>query len=202
MGYSGNGDVTSANDSVTGNWTYSYDAMNRLLTSSKSGQGFSYVYDRFGNRWQQNVTAGSGPNPQYSFDANNRIVGGSYDAAGNLLNDGMHTYTYDAENRISKVDGGNTATFTYDAEGRRAGKNTFTYLYDLAGHAVAELNGGTWDRGEVYAAGRHLATYAAHGQLPAPWFVALKSQGAHPKKTVCWLLLTGSLFGGAAEIPP
>jgi RHS repeat-associated protein len=134
--------------------------MNRLLTSSKSGQGFSYVYDRFGNRWQQNVTAGSGPNPQYSFDANNRIVGGSYDAAGNLLNDGTHAYTYDAENRISKVDGGNTATFTYDAEGRRAGKNTYTYLYDLAGHAVAELNGGTWDRSEVYAAGRHLATYS------------------------------------------
>jgi RHS repeat-associated protein len=50
--------------------------------------------------------------------------------------------------------------YTYDAEGRRASKNAYTYLYDLAGHAVAELNGGTWDRSEVYAAGRHLATYS------------------------------------------
>jgi RHS repeat-associated protein len=77
-----------------------------------------------------------------------------------LLNDGTHSYTYDAENRISTVDGGNTATYTYDAEGRRASKNTFTYLYDLAGHQVAELNSGSWDRGEVYAGGRHLATYS------------------------------------------
>jgi RHS repeat-associated protein len=74
--------------------------------------------------------------------------------------DGTHAYTYDAENRISTVDAGSTATFTYDAEGRRASKNAYTYLYDLAGHAVAELNSGTWDRSEVYAAGRHLATYA------------------------------------------
>jgi RHS repeat-associated protein len=58
------------------------------------------------------------------------------------------------------VDGGNTATYTYDAEGRRASKNTFTYLYDLAGHQVAELNSGSWDRGEVHAGGRHLATYS------------------------------------------
>jgi|SRR5580704_12481106 YD repeat-containing protein len=87
---------------------------------------------------------------------------------------GAPGYTYDAENRISKVGAGSTATFTYDAEGRRASKNAYTYLYDLAGHAVAELNSGTWDRGEVYAAGRHLATAAAHGQLPAPWSVALK----------------------------
>src|SRR5205823_11512513 len=27
----------------------------------------------YGNRWQQNVTTGSGPNPSYTFDANNRI---------------------------------------------------------------------------------------------------------------------------------
>ena len=40
-----------------------------------------------------------------SFDPNNnRISGYSYDAAGNLLNDGAHSYTYDAENKISKVD--------------------------------------------------------------------------------------------------
>src|SRR5579862_6909662 len=32
-GYAGNGDVLGANDSVNGNWTYTYDPMNRLVTS-------------------------------------------------------------------------------------------------------------------------------------------------------------------------
>lgn len=40
------------------------------------------------------------------------------DAEGNLLNDGFHSYKYDAENRIISVDGAAT-TYTYDAEDRR-----------------------------------------------------------------------------------
>lgn len=46
----------------------------------------------------------------------NRIVGLQYDAAGNLTNDGMHSYTYDAENRLTKLDG-TAGTFVYDAAG-------------------------------------------------------------------------------------
>lgn len=51
------------------------------------------------------VTAGSGPAPSFAFDANNRIIGSgvTYDAAGNVTNDGSHSYTYDAENRIIRV---------------------------------------------------------------------------------------------------
>jgi YD repeat-containing protein len=41
----------------------------------------------------------------------NRLAGYQYDAAGNMTNDGSHTYTYDAENRIISVDDGNTATY-------------------------------------------------------------------------------------------
>lgn len=144
-----------------------YDDMNRLVSSNKTGQGFSYVYDRFGNRWQQNLTAGSGPNPSYSFDANNRITGSSmtYDAAGNVTNDGNHSYTYDAENRIVSVDGGATASYLYDASGLRVRKTssagTVDYLYDLADHVVTELSSaGGWNRGELYVAGRHVATYS------------------------------------------
>jgi len=36
-----------------------------------------------------------------------------------------------------------------------------SYLYDLGGHPITEIgSNGVWNRGEVYAAGRHLATYA------------------------------------------
>src|SRR5579863_4340599 len=59
--YEPNGNIATASDSVNGNWTYSYDALNRLLTAGQPGQAFSYVYDRYGNRWQQNVTQGTGP---------------------------------------------------------------------------------------------------------------------------------------------
>jgi len=176
MGYSGNSNVISALDSVNGNWTYTYDPMNRLVTSACAGnstakcpdnaasQGYNYLYDRFGNRWQQNLTAGTGPAPQYSFDANNHMIGASYDAAGNMLDDGYHSYVYDAENRIIKVDSGSTATYTYDVEGRRVRKvagTTVDYVYDHAGHELAEVGtSGAWDREEVYVGGRHLATYS------------------------------------------
>ena len=75
----------------------------------------------------------------------------------------MHSYTYDAENRIATVDGGAT-TYVYDANGQRVRKTvggaSTDYVYDLAEHAVAEVNASGWQRGEVYAGGRHLATYA------------------------------------------
>jgi YD repeat-containing protein len=112
-----NGNVTAATDSVNGNWNYQYDQFNRLTCSNLTSNGtcasptngtqtYSYAYDRFGNRWQQN-----GP---YTFIAgftgnntanNNRMDGYSYDAAGNLLYDGTHYYFYDAENHLIQVDG-------------------------------------------------------------------------------------------------
>jgi len=37
---------------------------------------------------------------------------------------------------------------------------TVDFLYDLPGHEVAQISStGTWTRGEVYAGGRHVATY-------------------------------------------
>jgi RHS repeat-associated protein len=167
LGYAPDGNVISANDNVNGNWTYAYDPFNRLVGSNQnSGQSvYSYVYDITGNRWQQN-----GPHSMIiSFTGNNstnnnRMDGYSYDAAGNLLNDGVHGYTYDAENRLTQVDAGGTATYVYDATGRRirksAGGASVDYLYDTSGHEIAEVNSsGGWNRGEVYAGGTHLATY-------------------------------------------
>ncbi|HYY72549.1 MAG TPA: RHS repeat-associated core domain-containing protein, partial [Candidatus Bathyarchaeia archaeon] len=161
--FASNGDITAANDSVNGNWTYTYDDFNRLLTANAAGQAYTFDYDRFGNRWHQN-----GPHASsLGFDANNRIVSGSgvtYDAAGNVTADGSHTYTFDAENRIVQVDGGATASYVYDANGQRVRKTTGStsvdYLYDLSGHAITEVSSsGAWNRGEVFAGGHHVATY-------------------------------------------
>ena len=181
-GYAANSNIVAANDSANGNWTYTYDPFNRLIGSNKGGGSavFSYVYDRFGNRWQQNgpnsfIATFTGNNPGNPQN-NNRIDGYSYDAAGNLLSDGVHSYTYDAENRITKVDNGSTATYVYDGLGRRVQKTTATitnnecgtsgtgtvfYLYDLSGHTVVYTpNGVNSCTDDVFAAGRHLATYS------------------------------------------
>jgi len=184
-----NGDILAANDSANGNWVYAYDAFNRLTCSNLASNGtcasptngnasYTYVYDRFGNRWQQNshVSGGSsflatftGNNPGNPQN-NNRMDGYSYDTAGNVLNDGTHSYFYDAENRITKVDNGATATYVYDANGQRVQKTTTTgnpsdpagtwiFVYDQSGRMVQEFNspGNTFVRGHIYAGGRHLA---------------------------------------------
>lgn len=67
-----------------------------------------------------------------------------------------------AENRIISVDGGSTATYVYDAEGRRIKTQASEYLYDLAGHSIAVLDAvsGAWNTAEIYAGGTHLATYS------------------------------------------
>ena len=70
----------------------------------------------------------------YFSTSNNRITGLSYDAAGNLLNDGTYSYTYDAENKIAKVDG--TSAYTYDGEGQRVRKllaENLRFVYGIGG---------------------------------------------------------------------
>jgi RHS repeat-associated protein len=167
LGYAPNGAIVSSQDSVNGNWTYSYDALDRLLGATRPGRALSYDYDRNGNRWRQNSLDLQAPSRQYGFDtSSNHIVGMTYDALGNIISDALHTYTYDAENRLINVDGGATAQYAYDALGRRVRKFTTggatEYLYDPDGHVVAtrDTAAGTWRSSEVYAGDRHLATYA------------------------------------------
>ncbi len=172
LGYAPNSNVLTANDNVNGNWTYGYDDFNRLVRADPSGQTYwyTYEYDRFGNRWHQSLGGTGGPPGNLvdlAFDANNRIVGSgvSYDAAGNVTNDGDSSYTYEAENRIISVSGSKgNGSYMYSAAGLRIRKTTpsgsVDYLYDLAGHVITEVNAsGAWTRVEVYAGNRHIATY-------------------------------------------
>ena len=155
-------ELTGANDSVNGNWSYSFDDFDRLSTANQTGgQSLSFAYDRWGNRWGQvaNVT-------QYTYNQNNHITSGgvTYDAAGNITYDGFHSYTYDAENRVVKVDNGTTAIYTYDAFGERNSSlvnGTGTeYLFDLQGRSITAIPAGTTQirYGEVYAGNRHWVT--------------------------------------------
>jgi RHS repeat-associated protein len=163
--------VTSSDDDVMGqNISYGYDEFNRLTSVSASGtQTFSYTYDRYGNRTAQNALQG-GPAPSYTFNTNNnQIQQISYDAAGNVINDGFHSYTYDAEGNVLKVDGGATAVYVYDALNRRARTQTTSstqeYLYDYAGQRISTWNAAnnTGVEGRIYWDGRQIAFRAIDG---------------------------------------
>ncbi|PYU20432.1 MAG: hypothetical protein DMG32_22335 [Acidobacteria bacterium] len=67
---------------------------------------------------------------------NNRFTGMSYDAAGNLLNDGASAYFYDAETRIQTGAG---VTYTYDGDGKRVQKSTGKlYWYGMGSDPLDE----------------------------------------------------------------
>jgi RHS repeat-associated protein len=141
--------------------SFGYDSLNRLTTSNEnSGASWSQTngYDRYGNRW---IDLGGGNQSLYFNTSNNRISGGSYDSAGNLLNDGLHAYSYDAENKIVKVD--NVSAYTYNGEGQRVRKlvgENLRFVYGIGGQLIAEFSGstGALQKEYIYGASNLLAT--------------------------------------------
>jgi RHS repeat-associated protein len=145
-----------------------YDQFGRLTSWGNSSEGLTYVYDRWGNRWQQTLTAGSGPQPNLSFNTSTNQVttsGFVYDAAGNMTADGIHSYTYDAEGNVTQVDGGSTATYVYDALNHRVrtvvGSTITEFVFNLNGQRVSDWNGSTRTelKGHYYWANKPVAYY-------------------------------------------
>ena len=172
-GTANNGNVASwsAVGQQAFNRSYTYDPLNRIATmaDSNTGQscrGLSWTIDPWGNRTDQSVTAGTCNTFHQAVDTNNRLLGApyQYDAAGNMTNDGAHTYTYDAEDRLIQVDGGATATYLYDAQGRRVQKSAAAaqtqYIYDLNGNVISELDQNlTWKNVYLRLNGKLFAQY-------------------------------------------
>lgn len=136
--------------------TYTYDALNRLVAADYTdGRYFHYSYDAVGNRLSQMARLAPNQEPVttiYGYDAANRLVavnGASYswDANGNLLDDGGSTYTYDDANRLVEVTSGEaSSTYVYNGLGDRvsqtANGQTTTYHLDLASGLTQVLDDG------------------------------------------------------------
>jgi RHS repeat-associated protein len=169
-----NGQITSITDSVDSgrNITYAYDALGRLSSAVTAGStnypkwGLSWTYDRYGNRMTQAVTAGTAPSNSVTVNAaTNQITtsGYSYDASGNMTNDGVNAMTYDAEGRVATAaDGAGTATYSYRASGLRVlksfGSTTTVYVY-VGNRALAEYANGSLSKEYTYLNNRLLASY-------------------------------------------
>lgn len=155
--------------------SYTYDNLRRLVTSDQTSNGVSaarrFDYDLWGNRKTVWDAVSGGRQIQtmtmellgdFRLVPTNRIASVTniirsrvgvrstvsnynYDAAGNVTNDGQHTYRYDAENRLVSVDGGPTQ-YRYDDQNRRVGKLEgavwISYIWE-GSHVVAEHNSAT-----------------------------------------------------------
>lgn len=134
--------------SAARNQAFTYDNVARLKTANGwSAWSQGYSYDN-----KNNLTSISGTQAKtISVEAaTNRILnvngtGYGYDAAGNLLNDGVHSYQYDAASRLVKVDAGsaNEASYYYDFQNWRVKKvfnsNTTNYIWE-GGRVIAEYS--------------------------------------------------------------
>jgi RHS repeat-associated protein len=129
--------------------SYGYDAASRLTSIAHAGpvgpiEALSYSYDSAGNRVSASRTNGvasilPAPMASATYDSANeqtQIFGASlsYDQNGSLTSDGLNIYQWDARNRLSGITGGVTASFSYDAFGRRVSKSAngvvSQFLYD------------------------------------------------------------------------
>ena len=127
--------------------TYQYDEVQRL----KMEQGYTgnreHVYDLNGNHATDGATAPGSPTSATFTSNTNRLatINGatvSIDAAGQITNDGVNTYTWDDAGRLKTVSraGQLRATYPYDHKHRRTrkvttaaapqGAKTMVYHYD------------------------------------------------------------------------
>jgi RHS repeat-associated protein len=139
---------------------YSYDDSGQILaftyTRNSTFLGdVTYAYDSSGRR----ISAGGSfsrvilpaPLSTASYDQANRLLQWgdsvfSYDPNGNLVSDGLTSYLWSARNQLASIGGAMTASFAYDAIGRRTSKTvggtSVSFLYDGV-NAVQELTAGT-----------------------------------------------------------
>jgi hypothetical protein len=137
----------------------------------------SQSFDRFGSRWNQSATAGSGPSSSLSFGSNgmnssttNQPNLYTYDPSGNMTVEPFASnnyYTYDGENRMTAFSGyGGTATYTYDGSGIRvikaSGGTTMVSIY-----AGSVRDRGVRQRGKPRPAlsGVHLQSRGRHDRV-------------------------------------
>jgi len=146
--------------------SYVYDELYRLTEANYSdGTYFHYTYDANGNRLSETTPAGTlcsyydiankltavyanGQNTICPTETPQGSTTYTWDDNGNLLSDGVTTYTYNHANRLMSVtEGTNTTTFIYNGLGDRVQETvngvTTTFALDLNTGLTQVLSDGT-----------------------------------------------------------
>ena len=153
--YDGVGNRSTQTETIVGvttNYTYTYDALNRLtqVDNGTAATQENYAYDPIGNRTAKRVNATTPSTLAYVYDAANQLkeihqtnaagpllASLAYDANGSLTSrsDTGLTLVYDALNRLTQANktGQANQTYAYDDSGRRiaktVGSTTTNFLY-------------------------------------------------------------------------
>jgi RHS repeat-associated protein len=156
--------LTGTISGTTESASYTYDLQKRLVTSDQTTNGASaqrqFAYDRWGHRAAvydglpggkntpaliqtvQLEQSGTAPTNRITNVTNNgTALNYLYDAAGNVTNDGVHSYAYDAANRMVSVDSGSTAQYKYDHQNQRVTKivgSSWTHYIWEGGKVIGE----------------------------------------------------------------
>jgi len=165
---SDNGDVfvVTNNLDTQRSQSFTYDALNRLVTgqsSATSGSkcwGETYTVDPWGNLTSITPSKCSAETLSAQSTTLNQVLGYCYDKGGNLLGTTgcpslpyVATYTYDAENRLSAFAG---ITYTYDGDGKRVKKSNGTLYWGAGPLAESDLSG-TMQSEYIYLNGERIA---------------------------------------------
>lgn len=190
-----NGDVVGISNNIdsTRSQAFAYDALNRVTTGETTSTystspahcwGESYQYDNqtsggaFGNLTAIGVASSSyngcaQENLSVTGTTQNQLGGFSYDAAGDMLSDGVNNYAYDAEGRICSVGGSNCSAGTlyiYDGSGQRVEKSDGTlYWYGVDGNVLdqTDLSGNVTSE-YVYLGSRRIARISSSSPTNIP----------------------------------
>jgi RHS repeat-associated protein len=162
-----NGTIGAINNCLNGGLhLYTYDNENRINWAQSIYWGDDYTENYNIDPWGNltNITGNTTEllNAAKAYDSN-QLPGNSYDPAGNVTSDGINTYQYDPENRISVVSNGEAA-YTYDGDGQRVTKSLWggssgtIYWYGTHGEVLAESDlSGNITAEYVYFNGKRLA---------------------------------------------
>jgi RHS repeat-associated protein len=163
---------------------FAYDNLNRITTAATQGTAGSYCWgqrfghlsgstlvpgiDAWGNLFEITATQCNPTILSQTVSVKNQF-GMTYDAAGNLTNDGAgHIYTYDGENRLTGTAGW---TYVYDGDGKRvkksnSGTNGTLYWTGMGTDAIAESNlSGTVQKEFIFFGGKRVARRDVTGSV-------------------------------------
>lgn len=146
-----NNNITSVDDISNTNQdrTYTYDVLQRLKNHTGPDGTYNYTFDNTGNR-KTSVRNGVTTTNTYISGTNKLSKSGStnytLDAVGNTKQIGSRVFTYNPENRLSRVTHGSTVVdYKYNASGERVYKQKGSvktyYVYGQGGQLLYEKEG-------------------------------------------------------------
>ncbi len=164
-------DMGGTSDDVT--FDYIFNHTNQMVMADIDNAAY-----RFTNHTDKSISYDRNGLNQYSKIDGQTIT---YDASGNLTDDGTWDFTYDVENMLTQADDGvTTATYEYDPVGRRSEKTvndgtitTTTFLHDGV-EEIADYDGSTLLRRYVHGPGvdEYLVMYTGSGTSNKSYFHA------------------------------